>query len=125
MDILWHYSDWFTSVWCPLYQKWVDKGGLSGELEGSTEFLEPSDDIKQFFLNIQRMFTETPEVAVNDLLPQLAQFMADNLYIINPVTNVQQCVVINSDIGNVPTGGIGISWNFAMEQFFYNHPEEH
>ena len=70
------------------------------------------------------MFTETPEVAVNDLLPQLAQFMADNLYIINPVTNVQQCVVINSDIGNVPTGGIGISWNFAMEQFFYNHPEE-
>ena len=71
------------------------------------------------------MFTETPEVAVNDLLPQLAQFMADNLYIINPVTNVQQCVVINSDIGNVPTGGIGISWNFSMEQFFYNHPEEH
>ena len=40
-------------------------------------------------------------------------------------TNVQQCVVINSDIGNVPTGGIGISWNFSMEQFFYNHPEEH
>ena len=125
MDILWHYSDWFTSVWAPLYQKWVDKGGLSGNLEGSTEFLEPSDDIKQFFLNIQRMFTEAPEVAVNELLPQLAQFMADNLYIINPVTNTQQCVVINSDIGNVPTGGIGISWNFSMEQFFYNHPEEH
>ena len=125
MDILWHYSDWFTSVWAPLYQKWVDKGGLSGDLEGSTEFLEPSDDIKQFFLNIQRMFTETPEVAVNELLPQLAQFMADNLYIINPVTNVQQCVVINSDIGNVPTGGIGISWNFSMEQFFYNNPDQH
>ncbi len=43
--------------------------------------------------------------------------MADNCIIINPVTNMQQCVVINSDIGNVPTGGVGISWNFAMEQF--------
>ena len=36
-----------------------------------------------------------------------------------------QPLVLNEDIGNVPTGGIGISWNFAMEQFFYNHPEEH
>ena len=125
MDILWHYADWFTSVWGPLYQDWLDKGGLSGKLEGSTDYLEPSDELKQFYLDVQALFTVDPAKAVTELLPDVAQFMADQLFIINPVTNVQQCVIINSDIGNVPTGGIGISWNFAMEQFFYNHPEEH
>ncbi len=125
MDKLWHYADWFTSVWGPLYQKWVDKGGLSGKLEGSTEYLEPSDELKQFYLDVQALFTVDPAKAVTELLPEVAQFMADQLFIINPVTNVQQCVILNSDIGNVPTGGVGISWNFSMEQFFYNHPEEH
>jgi len=123
--ILWHYSDWFTGVWGPLYQDWVDKGGLSGELEGSTEFLEPSDELKEFYLGVQSMFTTDVETAVNNTLPTLAEFMAENQYLIIPITNVQQCVILNSDIGNVPTGGIGISWNFAMEQYFYNNPEEH
>ena len=125
MDILWHYADWFTGVWGPLYQDWLDKGGLSGKLEGSTDYLEPSDELKQFYLDVQALFTVDPAKAVTELLPDVAQFMADQLFIINPVTNVQQCVIINSDIGNVPTGGVGISWNFSMEQFFYNHPDQH
>ena len=117
--ILWHYADWFTGVWGPLYQDWMDKGGLSGDLEGSTEFLEPSDELKDFYLKIQSLFTVDPETAVNEILPELANFMAENQYLIIPITNVQQCVIINSDIGNVPSGGVGISWNFAFEQFYY------
>ena len=69
--------------------------------------------------------TVDPETAVNELLPEIYEYNAENLYIIEPLINVQQCVIINSDIGNVPSGGVGISWNFAMEQYFYNHPEEH
>ena len=122
---LWHYSDWFIGDWGPLYNTWINKGGLSGLLEGSTEYLEPSDDKKEFYLGIQSLFTTDVDTAVNVTLPKLAEYMADQQFLIIPITNVQQCVVINSDIGNVPEGGVGISWNFAMEQFYYNNPEEH
>ncbi len=65
------------------------------------------------------MMTVSPEDAVNNMLPQLARFRADKLYLIIPLTDVKQCVTINADIGNVPTGGIGIAWIFALEQMFF------
>jgi len=123
--MLWHYADWGIGGWAPLWNDWVGKGGLSGDLEGSTEFLAPPAEVQQFLLDIQGLFTVDPETAVNELLPSLATFMAGYQTLIIPITNVQQCVIINSDIGNVPTGGVGISWNFAFEQYFYNTPEEH
>ena len=115
---LWHYSDWFEGVWGPLYQDWYDAGGLAGEA-GAEGLLAPPEDIQQFHKDVQALFTVDPETAVNELLPGLAEFMADNQYLIIPLTEVQQCVVINSNIGNVPEGGVGISWNFAFEQFYY------
>ena len=45
--------------------------------------------------------------------------MGEHLYIIEPLYNIKSCVILNSDIGNVPTGGVAISWNFAMEQLYY------
>jgi len=116
---LWHYRDWFVGNWAPLYQDWLDRGGLSGMLDGSTEFLEPDESFKQFVLSIESLFTENPETAVEAVLPTITDWIADTLYLIEPLINVQQCVIINSDIGNVPTGGVGISWNFSMEQFFF------
>ena len=116
---LWHYRDWLTGAWAPLYQDWVDKGGLSGALEGSTEYLAPDKEYQQFRLDIDSLFTVDPETAVNEVLPKLSAWMGAHLYMIEPLINVQQCVIINSDIGNVPTAGVGISWNFSMEQFYY------
>ncbi len=115
---LWHYQDWFTPSWAPLWNNWVAKGGLSGA-ETAASLLEPPQDYKDFRLMIDSLMTVDPETAVNEVLPQLNTWMSEHLYIIEPLINVQQCVIINSDIGNVPTGGIGISWNFSMEQFFY------
>ena len=124
-QILWHYLDWFLGSTCPLYNDWVGAGGLSGALEGDTTYLEPDETTKEAWLKIQSLMTVDPETAVNEILPEIADWAAEQCWLIIPITNVQQCVVINSDIGNVPTGGVGISWNFSMEQFFYNHPEEH
>ena len=98
---------------------------FSGALEGDTTYLEPDETTKEAWLKIQSLMTVDPETAVNEVLPEIADWAAEQCWLIIPITNVQQCVVINSDIGNVPTGGVGISWNFSMEQFFYNHPEEH
>ena len=122
---LWFQQDWGLGVATPLWNQWVDKGGLSGELTSDGTYLEPPQEYKDFRLAINSLFTVDPETAVNEVLPQLAQWMSEHIYIIEPLDNVQQCVLINSDIGNVPTGGVGISWNFSMEQFFYNNPDEH
>ena len=108
---LWHYLDWFCSNWCPLWNDWFDKDGAAGE--------EPPEDVKEFLAKIDSLMTVSPEDAVNEVLPELVGWMGENLYLIEPLINVDQCVVINSKIGNVPTGGIGISWKFSIEQFFY------
>ena len=121
---LWHNLDWGLGGQ-PLWQDWVDKGGLSGMLEGSTDFLTPAQDYQDFYLEVQSLMTVSPEEAVNTIMPDLAKKMGEMLYIVQPETNVMQCVIINSDIGNVPTGGVGIGWNFGLEQLFYHHPDQH
>jgi len=108
---LWHYLDWFCGSWCPLWNLWFDRDGATGE--------EPPADVKDFLAKIDSLMTVSPADAVNEVLPELVNWMGENLYLIEPLINVDQCVVINSKIGNVPTGGIGISWNFSIEQFFY------
>ena len=108
---LWHYLDWFTPNWAPLWSIWYTRDGAAGE--------EPPEDVKEFLAKIDSLMTVSPADAVNVVLPELVGWMGENLYLIEPLINVDQCVVINSKIGNVPTGGIGISWNFSIEQFFY------
>jgi peptide/nickel transport system substrate-binding protein len=120
---LWHYQEWQVNM--PLWRNWVNEGGLSGKLEGSTEHAEPTEAYKAWTLGIQGCFTVDPETAVNVNVPELRQMNAENIWQICPYETIQQCVVINSDIRNVPTGGIGISWNFALPQMYYDNPEQH
>ena len=108
---LWHYQDWFLPEWAPLWNAWWTKGQSNG--------YEPPQEIKDFYLMNESLMTVDPVTAVNDVLPKLVGYMADNLFIIEPLINVQQCVIVNSGIGNVPTDGVGIGWNFSGEQFFY------
>ncbi|MDR1262414.1 MAG: ABC transporter substrate-binding protein [Oscillospiraceae bacterium] len=108
---LWHYLDWFNGNWAPMWDFWWTKGQQND--------WEPPQDVKDFYLAIESLMTTDPETAVNETLPKLVDYMSENLYIIEPLINVQQCVIINSGIGNVPTDGVGISWNFGVEQLFY------
>ena len=108
---LWHYLDWLNSNWAPMYNIWWIRDKDNG--------FEPPEYIKDFYLKIESMMTVDPKTAVNEVLPQLVEFMGENLFLIEPLINVQQCVIINSKIGNVPTGGVGISWNFSGSQFYY------
>ena len=122
-DKLWHYQEWYLNM--PLWEDWVNAGGLTGSLRSDDQLLEPSQEWKDFINAIQGCFTVDPVTAVNENVPAVLQMSADNLWVIQPVKNIQQCVIINDDIRNVPTGGIGISWNFAVPQMFYENPEEH
>jgi len=107
-----------------LWNIWIDKGGLSGVELDPAEYLEPSEEYKKARLMMQSLMTVTPDEAVNTVLPEIMDMLSENLWTIEPLANVQQCVLMNADLANVPSGGVGISWNFAMEQYFYNNPEE-
>ena len=124
-DKLWHYGD-FVNDCCRLWTNWVSNGGLTGTMKSETdEQLEPTEVYKEYRLAIQGLFTVDPETAVNVNLPEVMEIAATEKLFIQPVKNVQQCVVINNDICNVPTGGIGISWDFAIPQMYYANPEDH
>ena len=71
------------------------------------------------------MMAVTPDEAVSVVLPQIMDAMSEQIVLLEPVINVMQCVVIDSDVGNVPETGLGIGWSFSREQMFYRHPEEH
>ncbi len=112
---LWHYVDFGPMA--PLWSQWYNAGGLTDPTVEAGE--EPPEWAKEFHLKKQSLMTVSPQEAVNEVVPQLLEVMTSRLFIIEPLTNVPQCVVINSNIANVPTGGTAISWNFAGEQFFY------
>ena len=120
---LWHYQEWYLNM--PLWEDWVNAGGLTGTMKSDDQFLEASQEWKDFINAINGCFTVDPVTAVNVNVPAVLQMSADNLWVIQPVQKIQQCVIINDDVANVPTGGIGISWDFAIPQMYYNNPEDH
>lgn len=124
---LWHYRDWVFAYSFPLYNQWINAGGYSGGVpEDSTDYLKPSDEFTYIYKLVDELMAVSPTEAVNTIMPELTEYMAtDLLSLIVPVTNAANCVILNSDIANVPTGGLGIALNFSMEQFYYQHPEEH
>ena len=120
----WHYLDFGQATWAPLNNTWINNGGLS-VAEGTTvDGLEPADEIKNIYALIQSMMAVTPDDAYNVVLPQVMEAMSEQIVLLEPVINVMQCVVIDSDIGNVPTYGLGIGWSFSREQMFYRNPVE-
>ena len=36
-----------------------------------------------------------------------------------PLQNVQQSVIANANLRNIPVGGVGIAGNFVAELFYY------
>ena len=113
---LWYELGWNYGSWAPLWGDWYVNGGLSGQAE---DYLTPPEEVQQFFSLVDQMMLVDPAVASTELFNQQAQMMADIGGLILPMSRIDQCVLVNEDIGNVPTGGIGIGWNYSIEQMFY------
>lgn len=113
---LWYEIGWSRGVWGPLWSVWYAGGGLTG---AETNGLIPPEDVQEFFAEMDLTYQVDPEIGATEVYESLANKLADMNCAIMPLTNVQQCVLVNSDIGNVPTGGIGIGWNYSIEQMFY------
>ena len=120
---LWYELGWNGGWWDSLYRTWYNNGGMAG-LAGEG-YLEPPQEIKDFYASVDQMMKIDPAIAATDLFNEQAEMLAEIGGLLLPLKSVDQCVLINSDIGNVPTGGIGIGWNYSIEQMFYNNPDQH
>ncbi|MBQ4089222.1 MAG: hypothetical protein IJC56_04995 [Clostridia bacterium] len=120
----WHYLDFGQGTWAPLNNTWINNGGLSAPEGANIDGLEPTEEVKNIYALIQSMMAVTPDDAYNVVLPQVMDAMSEQILLLEPVINVMQCVVIDSDVGNVPTYGLGIGWSFSREQMFYRNPVE-
>ena len=119
---LWYTKDWNYGAWAPLWGNWYSKGGLSGE---ESEYAVPSDTAIKFFENVDKLLQVDPAVAATEIFDEQGTLVAEMGGNILPMASIDQCVLVNEDIGNVPTGGIGIGWNYSIEQMFYNNPDQH
>ncbi len=118
--IMYFFHDWAVGYWGPLWSQWLNAGGLSGAIPAdSTDYLTPPEYVQEFFRMDSELDAMTPEQAVSEGLPALMQYMQDNRFLVMPATNIEKCVVVNRDIGNVPTGGLCISFGFALETMYF------
>lgn len=115
---LWHYADYVLDRWAPLYYDWYAAGGMTGAEVAAG--IEPDENVKEFYRIYDTMFIEDAQTAVTEVVPQLLQMNAENYWVLIPTTNVPQCLVVNSDIGNVPNENLNACCEaFGVEGFFY------
>ena len=79
----------------------------------------PQDASEAFYTLLEAVMTGSPAEAVENVLPAMHELVADNLWVLIPLQNVQQSVIANARLHNVPVGGVGIAGNFVAELFFY------
>lgn len=112
---LWHYLDWATDKWGVLWNNWVEAGGLSGTITGTGEYLEPGEAYKTFCNNINRLLAVDPITAVNEVLPEIEQQAADEMYIIMPLASKPNLLIADKNLRNIPDGlmfSVCQSWEF-------------
>ena len=120
-DLLWHHGPelWWGALWDfvpsaygPRWHTWFQTAGAEGE--------EPPDDVKEVIAAMDcsiALSGDAREAAIDEV----REMMMENVYIILNVEDVKYPLIVNKDLGNVPTGGFAIAANFAGEQLFFKN----
>lgn len=120
-DIGWHHGPelWWGALWdfVPAgygmrWHTWFQTAGAEGE--------EPPDDVKAFIAAMDRSIALSGAER-QAAIDEVREMMMENVYIILNVEDVKYPLVVNKNLGNVPTGGFAIAANFAGEQLFFKN----
>ena len=120
-DIGWHHGPelWWGALWdfVPAgygmaWHTWFQTAGAEGE--------EPPDDVKEFIAAMDRSIALSGAER-QAAIDEVRERMMENVYIILNVEDVKYPLVVNKNLGNVPTGGFAIAANFAGEQLFFKN----
>jgi peptide/nickel transport system substrate-binding protein len=106
----WYRMDAYTKHWSPLWDRWWTSGGRQGE--------EPPDEVKQFYLTLNEMAVNPPEVG-KQAIERAKQMMREQIWFFVPIENVKQPLIVNQKLGNVSDKGFAIATNFSGEQLFF------
>ena len=119
IDITWFNLNWGQNTFGPLWDTWYKNGGLNAAEGTDVGGIEPSAEVKEFYTLLEAVMTGSPAEAVETVLPALHALVAENLWVLIPLQNVQQSVIASAKLHNIPVGGVGIAGNFVAELFFY------
>jgi peptide/nickel transport system substrate-binding protein len=119
IDITWFNLNWGQPAFGPFWNTWYANGGLNAAEGEDVGGIEPPAEVKEFYTLLESVMTGSPDEAVRVVLPAIHQLVAENLWILIPLQNVQQSVIANADLRNIPVGGVGIAGNFVAELFYY------
>ena len=117
----WSFVDGDIDKWAPLYDAWFKAGGMTGALDGSSEYLEPTDDVKEIY----RLANEKMQVDVNtastEVVPKLLQILADQCYVIMPIVHTPGGMAYSNRLGNIPynTDVMVHTLNFDMDSLYF------
>lgn len=115
---------WGLNSWAPLWDSWVNAGGLTGAELDATQYLAPPEEVQNFLRDVESLLTVDAATAVSEVYPSVREQMANMKWLITPFYSMDVCVVFNADIGNVPTNGNAIGWGFLFEQFYYKTAQD-
>jgi len=103
---LWHQLDFGFGLYDVLWNAWVNAGGLSGDIaeEDAGKYLAPPESYIQLRKNVQELLKTDPVTAVNEILPGVAQTLADEKFVIVPILGQKAVLVADSDYRNIPDG---------------------
>lgn len=108
---LWYMGDWGMGAWAPLWNTWRTSGGVNGE--------EPPEDVKEFYALIDKLNVVSPEEALG-VFEELKANMRENLWYIVHIDDVNQPLVANHLLRNIPHDSFAIAANFSGEQFWFD-----
>ena len=104
-DLLWHHGPelWWGALWDFVpsaygraWFTWFNTAGAEGE--------EPPEDVKKFMAAMDRSIALSG--AERDAaIEEVREMMMENVYIILNVEDVKYPLIVNKNLGNVPTGG--------------------
>lgn len=103
---------WEQTTW-PLYAQWYNTGGAAGE--------EPPEHVKELIDIFNAMQRTTDEDERVQLLQQLLQRQAENLWTLGTVGNAPFVIVVQNAVRNVPETGW---WGWDGYFGYPYHPEQ-
>ena len=110
--------DFMPSMTAPLWRTWYNTDGAEGE--------EPPAHVKRLYQLGELIMTVYPGTPEDQrYYEEIYGIHHDQVIQIPIVEKVQQPLIVNSDIGNVPVGGTAVAVDIGGEQLFYRNPDQH
>ncbi len=107
---LWYAGDVGQGFWGPLWDRWWRTNGKEGE--------EPPQEVKELYKLINEVLVSSPEDAIQAYDKVLNHIGQHYWYFIH-IQDVQQPIIANAKLGNIPKKGLALAVALSAETFFF------